>query len=129
LTVIVSVLAAFALTRLPASGDARQVPKDGVTFMQLKLEDAQRVLNGIAVRDFEMIETSAGALVRLSKKAEFQLLDTPEYLRHSDAFRRTAETLGQMARAKNLDGAALAYVALTMNCVACHKHVRDARRT
>ena len=32
------------------------------------------------------------------------------------------------AKAKNLDGATLAYVRLTMNCIECHKYVRDHKK-
>jgi hypothetical protein len=32
-----------------------------------------------------------------------------------------------MAREENLDGATLAYVELTINCVACHRHVRSVK--
>jgi hypothetical protein len=35
----------------------------------------------------------------------------------------------KMAKDKNLDGAALAYVQLTMSCVNCHKYVREIRMT
>jgi hypothetical protein len=53
-------------------------------------------------------------------QAAFQLMETPEYLRHGKEFRRHAEALRQAAQTKNLDGATLAYVQLTLNCVNCH---------
>ena len=37
--------------------------------------------------------------------------------------------LAQKARDRNLDGAALAYVDLTLACVKCHKYVREVRMT
>src|SRR5262245_43993554 len=110
-----------------ASGRGQQPDKDRNAFMQLKLQTAQQALNGIAVGDFDQIEVHAGDLARLSKKAEFQLMKTPEYGRHSENFRLSAEAMGKAARAKNLDGTALAYVQLTLNCVVCHKYVREAR--
>ena len=37
----------------------------------------------------------------------------------------TTERMSKAADEQNLDAAALAYVQLTLNCVDCHKHVRD----
>lgn len=108
----------------PADPPAAKAPN---AFMQLKLKNAQLVLNGIATGDYDLIETSADSLARLAKKAEFQLMTTPEYARHSDAFRRNAEGLAKAARDRNLDAAALGYVRLTLNCVNCHKHLREAQ--
>jgi hypothetical protein len=96
-------------------------------LMQMKLSSAQKVLEGVAIGDFAIIEKNAEDLVITSKKAEWQVLKTPDYLRFSDEFRRHADVLAENARKKNLDGAALAYVQLTMDCVNCHKHVREVR--
>jgi hypothetical protein len=107
------------------SGDNK--PIDRNVFMQLKLQNAQAVLEGLALNDFKRIETSAEYLWMLSKKTEFQHRKTPEYKHYSDAFGRDAETLMKMASEKNLDGAARAYVQLTLNCVDCHKHLREVK--
>lgn len=122
---------ATVVAGMAAAGTAReQRPKADPppNFMRRKLQDTQAVLNGLAVKDFGMIEASSEALILLSAKAEFQLLKTPEYRRYADDFRRDAEALSRAAKQKNLDEAALAYVQLTLNCVNCHKHVRDVRK-
>ncbi len=98
-------------------------------FMRKKLEHSQKVLEGIAIGDFDKINQHAAALLDLSKLAEWRVLKTPRYELHSNDFRRSAQTLIDEAKAKNLDGAALAYVDLTLNCVKCHKHVREIRMT
>lgn len=110
-----------------ATSQGQQPKKERSIFMRMKLHHAQQVLNGIAVGNFETVETNAVALALLAKNAEFQLMNSPEYRRYSDAFRRNAQTLAQRARDKNLDGAALSYVQLTLNCVDCHKHIREVR--
>jgi len=66
-------------------------------------------------------------LTALSDAAEFKVFQTPDYRTYSAEFRRTADLLAKMAEAKNLDGCALNYVQLTMNCVNCHKYVRSTR--
>lgn len=107
-------------------GNAADDAKDS-TFMQLKLKNSQAVLEGLALNDFKRIETGGEYLLMLSRKAEFQHLPTAEYKRQSDAFAREAETLIKMAKDKNLDGATLAYVQMTITCVECHKHVRASK--
>ena len=98
-------------------------------IMQQKLVHAQKVLEGIAVQDFSLVRTNAEALITLSNKAEWQALKTSDYEVHSLAFRRYAQALVSAAKKKNVDAAALAYVQMTMNCVNCHKHVREVRMT
>jgi hypothetical protein len=98
-------------------------------LMQRKLKHAQKVLEGVAIKDFEMIAKSAEELMLVSKEAEFQVVKTAKYEIYSNDFRRLTETLAQEAKEKNLDGAALSYVDLTLNCVKCHKYVREVRMT
>jgi len=110
------------------SSTLSQTPKKGRNLlMQQKLGHAQKVLEGVAIKDFDLIEKHADELIILSKKAEWAVLQTPEYTRQSDDFRRNADSLAKAAKDKNLDGAALAYVQVTMSCVNCHKHVREVR--
>lgn len=123
---VLHVLAVAALPLVRGFGDDK--PTDRNVFMKLKLQNAQAVLEGLAVNDFKKIETGGEYLWMLSKKTEFQHRKTPEYKQYSDSFGRNAETLVKMASEKNLDGAARAYLQLTMNCVDCHKHLRDANQ-
>jgi hypothetical protein len=122
------VLAALALAGDGLSSGHDQPPaKERNAFMELKLRNAQDVLSGIAVGDYELVKISGQALVRLSKKAEFALGNGLEYQRHSAAFRHAAEAVVQAAEDKNLDGATLAYLQMTLTCVKCQKHLRAVR--
>ena len=98
-------------------------------LMQQKLRHSQKVLEAIATNDFDGLAKHADELIILSKEAEWKVLKTPRYEAYSNDFRRNAEALIQSAKEKNLDAAALAYVDLTLNCVKCHKHVREVRMT
>jgi len=121
-------LALAALVGISAAVSPPQEPQRGRNFlMQQKLGNAQKVLEGIAVGDFALIEKHANELSLLSNRIEWQVMKTPEYLQHSNEFRRNVDQMARAARNKNLDGAALAYVQMTMNCVNCHKHVRESR--
>ena len=102
-------------------------PGDVAAFMRLKLAHSQKILEGIALEDFATIEKSAQNLSMLSHEENWQVFQTPEYLRHSEEFRRNVESIRNAAAKKNIDGAALGYVGVTLNCVNCHKYVRDVR--
>ena len=103
------------------------VANDVHDFMRLKLEHSQKVLEGIALEDFAEIAKHSQAISLLSQEATWRVLQTPDYLQHSTEFRRAADAMTVAANKKNLDGAALAYVDLTMKCVNCHKYVRGVR--
>jgi hypothetical protein len=131
-------LSAFVVVLPGSSGqgqEARQEPKKldrAITkelgdLMKRKLESSQKVLEGVALGDFDKVAMNAEDLIAISKKAEWKVLKTPRYTLHTNEFQRTAEELAQRAKEKNLDGAALAYVDLTLTCVKCHKHVRETR--
>jgi hypothetical protein len=94
-------------------------------LMKRKLTSAQKVLEGIAVKDFDLIAKHAEELQAVGKAAQFRVVKTPRFEVYSNDFQRNAENLARQAKEKNLDGAALAYVDLTLNCVKCHKHIRE----
>lgn len=107
----------------------RSQPTDGVRkFMKPKLTASQHILEGLSLEDFSLIGENAKRLLRLSEAAEWQVLPSPEYVRYSADFQRLTNDLVVAANDRDLDAATLAYVQLTINCVNCHKHVRDARR-
>jgi cytochrome c556 len=92
--------------------------------MRAKLSHSQKVLEGLTTEDFDMIAQNAQAMSLLSQATNWQVLQTPEYLDQSREFRRAADAVTEAAKKKNLDGAALAYVEMTMKCINCHKYVR-----
>jgi hypothetical protein len=96
-------------------------------LMKRKLEDSQKVLEGLAINNYDEVAKSAADLIQVSKDVEWRVIKTAQYEMFSNDFRRNAETLVRMAKAKNTDGIALAYVDLTLNCVKCHKYVREVR--
>jgi len=96
-------------------------------LMMQKLENAQKVLEGMALNNFDLVAKHADELIQISKAAEFHVIKSPQYEMNSNDFRRAAETMIQEAKAKNIDGIALAYVDMTLSCVRCHKYVREVR--
>lgn len=96
--------------------------------MRLKLEYAQKVLEGIALEDFELIAFNAGKLKAISQSADWEFRRSAEYQRHTGDFVRQAEALIKAAERKNVDAATVAYFQLTASCVSCHRHLRGTEQ-
>lgn len=108
------------------NGEQREKPVEA--FMHAKLAHSQSILEGLATEDFDQIEKSSQALTLLSEEAGWNVLQTAEYAHQSELFRRNTRALTETARKQNLDGATLAFVQVTLNCVECHKHVRSVQQ-
>ncbi len=123
----VALLLLFGLvTVTPGHGQDR---KDVDALMRKKLQHAQKILESIAVADYDKIAKHADELIVISNAVEWRVMKTPQYEVNSNQFRRAAEDLSRFARARNLDAAALSYMDLTLSCVKCHKYVREIRMT
>ena len=109
-------------TQEPTVGDK---PNDVAIFMRAKLGHAQLVLEGLALADYDLIARGAHDLALASQASSWQVLQTEDYARQSREFRRACESLRFAAKDKNLDGAALAWMEVTLKCIQCHKYVRD----
>ena len=126
--VVFSALLLAAATLLVNGASHSQDPDQNlVPFMRAKLQHAQKAMEGMALEDFGLIAKSAQELSLISQAENWQVLQTAEYRRQSTEFRRSADALKTAADKKNLDGAVLAYVDMTMKCVQCHKYVRSVR--
>jgi hypothetical protein len=120
--VVMLIVAGFLI----GSGQSEE-PNTIRDFMRAKLSHSQKVLEGLTTENFDMIAKNSQEMSLLSQATNWQVLQTEEYLQQSRDFRRTADALTEAAKKKNLDGAALAYVELTMKCINCHKYVRGVR--
>jgi len=123
----VAILAAW-LVGVDVAGAAGEQPDQVAVFMRAKLAHSQNVLEGLALEDYDLIARGAHDLALASQASSWQVLQTEDYARQSAEFRRSCDALRTAAKAKNLDGAALAWMEVTMKCVQCHKYVRDAER-
>lgn len=96
-------------------------------LMKQKLQASEKILEGLALEDFDTIVQQAQRVSLLTLEESWNVLQTVDYRRESEEFRRAVDALGAAARQKNLDGAALAYMQVTLNCVRCHKYLRSGR--
>lgn len=125
--VMAAALLAATVVVLSIPGHAQQPDDNLVPFMRAKLMHTQKVMEGMALDDYDLISKSAQELALISQASNWQVLQTAEYRRQSQEFRRSAEALKAAADKKNLDGCVLSYVEVTMRCVQCHKYVRAVR--
>lgn len=109
------------------AADQSPVPDQVAGFMRAKLGHSQNVLEGLSIADYDLIERGAQELSLASLDSNWQVLQTEDYVRQSAEFRRSCELLRDAAKAKNLDGATLAWMDVTLKCVQCHKYVRDVK--
>jgi len=96
-------------------------------FMRSKLASSQSVLEGLVTEKFNLIITGAQRMIVMSKAAEWSVGEGNVYKRDTAQFVDAAEELIKHAKAKNIEGATLSYLQLTMSCVDCHKHVRAVK--
>ena len=112
-----------------AADPPRSVEVDKVAaFMRAKLGHSQNVLEGLSLEDYDLIARGAQELSLASQESSWQVLQTEDYVRQSAEFRRACDNLRRAADTKNLDGAVLAWMEVTMKCVQCHRYVRDEER-
>ncbi len=101
----------------PLPGDAQ--------VMQAKLKHAQALMAALAKEDYAQLEVHASALVAITRATEFlREYKTEEYEFRSRAFQKSAESLVEKARKKNIDGATLAFPDMNISCLGCHTHFR-----
>ena len=119
-------ITALASTMFVAGGAHAQENKLAA-FMKGKLDHSQKVLEGLAREDYDMIAKHSQAISLLCEDELWSVIQTPEYLERSKEFRRSIYEITEAARKKNLEAAAFAYVESSMKCVSCHKYVRRTR--
>lgn len=105
--------------------DSQNLQQDTTPFMQRKLDAAREIVAGLAVEDYNRLSRSAQDLMLLSQESEWNVIQTDRYLKMSNEFRSSAERLRDAAKEKNLDGATLAYFEVTLQCVRCHRYLRE----
>jgi hypothetical protein len=112
----------------PKKDDPKQDDKKVKELMHQKLVAAEKVLEGLAVNNLDMVVKNAEELQRVRKEASFRIVKTPEYDLWGDEFNRSLDGMIKAAKDKNLESAKLKYLEMTMSCFHCHTYVRDMRK-
>ena len=114
----------FAAIPFRSQSEPKVSTKD---VMKFKLHHAQRVLEGIATENYEVIADNAKKLKALSQQADWQIRQTTEYQKFTADFARNADSLLKAANNKNVDAATVAYFQMTVSCTTCHKYLRGEK--
>jgi cytochrome c556 len=95
-------------------------------FMTRKLAAAQRALEGVSRYDHAQIQKATAEMIELSRQAAWEQMADYRFVQDTTDFVAAAEFLSRMASAKDVEGASLGFMRLTMTCTNCHHHVRTA---
>ncbi len=76
-------------------------------LMTRKLNSAQKVLEGLATENYELVQAESARLELYSQEADWEILQTEDYRRFSQDFRKAADQMEEAAKRKNLDGASM----------------------
>ncbi len=99
--------------------------RQGVSkFMRMKLEASQKVLEGLALEEFELIQEGAAKLDEMSAAEKWRVSKDPLYREHSADFQRMAQRLVKNGKDGKLEASALTWIEMTMQCIECHKWSR-----
>lgn len=120
------IAASICLLGISATWAEDQPKKDEPSiWMKQKLVYSQRILNGLATEDFDLIAENATAMKGLSRIEAFVRGKTEGYRTHLKTFEFATNELIRNSEQQNLDGATLAFTQMTISCVNCHKVIRD----
>jgi hypothetical protein len=119
-----AVLACSAVVSVSASASQGSDIK-GV--MREKLGHTQKILEAVVTSDWVSLETHTRELERLTESPRWAVLKFPEYARHSSAFVRAVRDLHEAAAQRDLEKTPTAYVAVTLQCVGCHRYLARTR--
>jgi cytochrome c556 len=95
--------------------------------MRQKLVDAQGVMAAVVTSNWSELDRRSRALLKATDDPAWLVLRTPEYSKQSEAFIRAIDDLVDAAARRDQDAAPLAYMAVTVRCVQCHRYVARAR--
>lgn len=112
------------------SDEATEPTEKSMDFwMQKKLDYSGAILRGLALNDFEMIETNARRMRTLNKIEGFVKSRNPQYRQQVRIFDHVTSDLITQAKKENTDGVTLAFNHLTVSCVRCHETLRHQSDT
>ena len=123
-----SLLAAQDLKTKPSqSEEVKRQIRILAPAMAQKLKHSQDLIAALAVEDFDRIADNARSLRKLDLETLWKVSPNLNYVKYSAELAVIADELARCAKDRDLNGATLAYVRMTINCVDCHKFVRDNR--
>ncbi len=94
-------------------------------FMHAKLDASNRILEGLVTDQMKKVKSGADELLQMSDAEQWRASNDMLYLQHSRTFRESVIALREKAGRGSVDGVALAWMDVTLNCIRCHEWVRN----
>ena len=110
-----------------ANAEQGEGKKEPSVWMKIKMNGTAGILQGLASGDFDTIKEHATRMYAFSRIEKLTKGKNEEYQLQLKMFRFANRKLIQMASAKNLEGATLAFNQMTTSCVNCHRVIRDGQ--
>ena len=112
--------------------DADQKGKPAVTaestkftvWMDVKVEESQKVFAALARADFKGIVASTEKLKKVSKLEGLVRRNAPGYRTQLRSFEFAVDEIQQQAKRENIEGVTMGFNQLTLSCVNCHRQLR-----
>ena len=123
---IVVLMTVFVMVVMTSEWAATQTPATG-RLMRQKLTHAQRLLEVITTSNYTLLERETSALVAIPQSPGWMVLNSPEYRKYSEAFRRATQALVDAAKSRDFDKAVAIYQDVTMSCYRCHQYIMKMR--
>ena len=112
-------------TQAEKNEEEKTPPRKGISiFMRMKLDASQKILEGLAMEDFELIQEGADKLEDMSAAEKWRVTNDPFFREHSNDFQKIAKRLSKNAKEGKLEASALTWLEATMQCIECHKWTR-----
>ena len=96
-------------------------------LMREKLLHTQRILAALTTSDYTLLQNETRALTRITDSPQWKELMTAELRPYTNGFTKALGDLAAASDRRDYDAAGASYAALTTACIACHKHVMNAR--
>jgi hypothetical protein len=119
------VLTAMAVAAWAGSLGAQTVQTRQV--MRDKLELSEVLLGALVTSNWGALGKSAQALVAVTNRPGWQVLEAPEYVRQTRAFLNATQSLIDASGQRDQRVALTAYTGLVASCVECHRYVARLR--
>jgi cytochrome c553 len=116
----------IAVVLLCASTASAQTARTG-RLMREKLRHSQRLLQAVTTSDWALLQRETQALTAVTKSPTWMEIMRPELRPYGNEFQKTLADLAAAADRRDYDSSGRSYLALTGACLACHKHVMNAR--
>jgi hypothetical protein len=97
-------------------------------WMDVKLEESQKILEALAEANFDTLAGSAEKLRALAEMEGFVRDRYPGYKTHLRSYQFALSEIQQQAERESIEGVTLGFQQLTLSCVNCHKQLRDAAK-